>query len=208
MFVNKKLLTPPPPFLQAQIREFLQEDFRVLVIGAGGLGCELLKDLALSGFGHIDVIDMDTIDVSNLNRQFLFRYFSSLLSSYTVRRSAFWKSSQGEVATRSALLTLIRERCLMWFQLSFGVGETSHHLNIDCDLHRCYGGDLQGLILFSLRRSSLQSCSLKVMVRTQLSGLTPYTWHAFVLTGLFAHLVLVRDQIPMVLLKYHLLSSP
>lgn len=46
---------------------------RVLVIGAGALGNEVIKNLALLGVGHIAIADMDKIELSNLSRSALFR---------------------------------------------------------------------------------------------------------------------------------------
>jgi molybdopterin/thiamine biosynthesis adenylyltransferase/predicted RNA-binding Zn-ribbon protein involved in translation (DUF1610 family) len=46
---------------------------RVLVIGAGALGNEIVKNLALLGVGNVFVADRDTVENSNLSRSILFR---------------------------------------------------------------------------------------------------------------------------------------
>jgi ubiquitin-activating enzyme E1 C len=55
------------------IKDFLRYHCKVLVIGAGSLGCEILKNLVMSGFRHFDIIDMDTIQMSDLPTHSLFR---------------------------------------------------------------------------------------------------------------------------------------
>ena len=52
------------------------------MVGAGALGCEYLKMFSLMGVstgadGMLHVTDDDNIEISNLNRQFLFRYNSN-----------------------------------------------------------------------------------------------------------------------------------
>lgn len=46
---------------------------RVLVVGAGALGNEIIKNLALLGVGHVAIADMDHVELSNLSRSVLFR---------------------------------------------------------------------------------------------------------------------------------------
>lgn len=55
---------------------FKQENVKkakVMVVGAGALGNEVLKNLALFGVGNIVIVDFDTIEYSNLTRSILFR---------------------------------------------------------------------------------------------------------------------------------------
>lgn len=69
--------------VQRYSRHLLMEEFgegsqlklkaaKVLVVGAGGLGCPCLLYLAAAGIGHIGIADDDLISISNLQRQVLF----------------------------------------------------------------------------------------------------------------------------------------
>ena len=46
---------------------------KVLVVGLGGLGCPLITYLASTGVGKIGIVDFDKVEISNLNRQTLFK---------------------------------------------------------------------------------------------------------------------------------------
>ena len=61
---------------------------RVIVVGAGALGNEILKDLALLGIGNILCIDFDRVETSNLSRSVLYREADSGLSKATAAAEA------------------------------------------------------------------------------------------------------------------------
>ena len=75
--VNEIIEIDDNPFdRQERIRGWDQQKLRnsrVLVFGAGAIGNETLKNLALLGVGHIYIVDFDTISTSNLSRTILFR---------------------------------------------------------------------------------------------------------------------------------------
>jgi len=80
---------------------------RYLLVGAGAIGCEMLKNWAMMGVataaeGKITVTDPDTIEKSNLNRQFLFRPWDVTKPKSSTAAAAVG-AMNGEVHVRAAL---------------------------------------------------------------------------------------------------------
>ena len=76
-FFSKELTAEERDLYDRQFRlegwsQKLVKNSRILIAGVGGLGCEIAKNLAMLGVGHLDLVDLDIIEHSNLNRQILF----------------------------------------------------------------------------------------------------------------------------------------
>ena len=74
---NLDLTAPEDRYSRFRLIPWWDQDLlkasKILVVGAGALGNEILKNLALLGIGHITVADMDSIENTNLSRSVLYR---------------------------------------------------------------------------------------------------------------------------------------
>ena len=77
-FVSRKVASDPREGVtdrQEQIKGFNQstmDDMKVLLVGAGGLGGEIAQGLLRKGVGTLKISDEDTVELSNLSRQFFY----------------------------------------------------------------------------------------------------------------------------------------
>ena len=75
MFTRQELLRYSRQILLPDLKLEGQQKLKsgsVLVIGAGGLGSPSLYYLAAAGIGRLGILDFDTVDESNLQRQILY----------------------------------------------------------------------------------------------------------------------------------------
>ena len=58
--------------INSDLKPINSENPNILIVGAGGIGCELVKSLALTSYTRMTIIDFDTVSLSNLSRQFFY----------------------------------------------------------------------------------------------------------------------------------------
>lgn len=79
---------------------------RVLVIGAGGLGCPVIQYLVAAGVGKIGIVDGDTVSLSNLQRQILYTEEEIGVSKVTIAAQKMKKlNSNVQIVTYNDFLT-------------------------------------------------------------------------------------------------------
>lgn len=96
---------------------------KVLVVGAGGLGCAVLQNLAAAGVGTIGIVDGDTIDESNLNRQFLYTKHDCGKNKAAVAAKA--------ISVQNSEVTATFYDCHFTAENAFEI-TASQHIIVDC----------------------------------------------------------------------------
>ena len=77
MTVNKEDIQKSRMYARQQLIDGWDQEILskgcIMIVGVGALGCEIAKDFALMGIGKLVLVDLDTVETSNLSRQMLFK---------------------------------------------------------------------------------------------------------------------------------------